>query len=87
MNLKQYMQAKKGNATKLAAALGIPLSFLSQMASGDRTVSPERASAMELASDGQITREELRPDDWKLIWPELVKRRRKTAAQPATSEA
>jgi DNA-binding transcriptional regulator YdaS (Cro superfamily) len=86
MNLKQYMQAEKGNATKLAAALGIPLSFLSQMASGNRTVSPERASAMELASEGQITREELRPDDWQLIWPELVKRRRKAISQPVASE-
>lgn len=27
--------------------------------------------AIELATDGRVTRKDLRPDDWALIWPEL----------------
>lgn len=28
--------------------------------------------AIERATDGAVTRRDLRPDDWWLIWPELV---------------
>lgn len=28
--------------------------------------------AIERATNGQVTRKDLRPDDWRLIWPELV---------------
>jgi len=72
MHLKSYIQSERGNATALAAVLGIPLSYLSQMASGDRAVTAERASAIELATGGVVTRQMLRPDDWQAIWPELA---------------
>lgn len=32
----------------------------------------ERCAAIERATSGQVTRRDLRPDDWHLIWPELV---------------
>ncbi len=32
----------------------------------------ERCPAIEKATDGQVSRRDLRPDDWWLIWPELV---------------
>ena len=42
-----------------------------QHAYGDRAPSPENCTGLELATDGAITRKELRPDDWWLLWPEL----------------
>jgi DNA-binding transcriptional regulator YdaS (Cro superfamily) len=72
MHLKAYILSERGKATTLAASLGIPLSYLSQMAGGLRAVTPERASAIELATDKEVTRQELRPDDWQAIWPELA---------------
>jgi DNA-binding transcriptional regulator YdaS (Cro superfamily) len=83
MNLKTYIQQDKGNGTKLAQDLGINPSFLSQMASGNRAITAERASAIERATSGQVTRQELRPEDWQAIWPELVKRRKPAATVAA----
>jgi len=37
-----------------------------------RPIPIERCPAIEKATDGQVSRRDLRPDDWWLIWPELV---------------
>lgn len=71
MDLKDYIQAAPGNGVALARALGIQPSFLSQMAGGSRTVTPKRAVQIEKATAGSVTRRDLRPDDWREIWPEL----------------
>ena len=72
MDLKTFIQSERGSGVALAGKLGIPASYLSQMAGGERVVTPERASAIERATDGAVTRRDLRPDDWHLIWPELA---------------
>lgn len=72
MNLKAYIQSGRGNATTLAEGLGIPVTYLSQMASGARAITAERASAIERLTSRQLMRWDLRPDDWHLIWPELL---------------
>lgn len=79
MNLKTYFTTKRGNATKLALDLGIPLSFLSQMASGERAITAERASALEKHTGGAVTRQETHPDTWQGIWPELVNQQKHRA--------
>ena len=71
MNLKAYISRGHGNAKGLAEKLRIHPSFLSQMISGDRAISPERCVLIEHATKGQVTRKDLRPDDWERIWPEL----------------
>jgi DNA-binding transcriptional regulator YdaS (Cro superfamily) len=42
-----------------------------QHAYGDRAPSPENCVGLELATGGAISRKDLRPDDWWLLWPEL----------------
>lgn len=81
MDLKSYIQAERGNGVKLAATLGIPLSYLSQMAGAGRAITAERAVAIERATGGIVGRRDLRPDDWADVWPELA------AAAPEPSEA
>ncbi|WP_072208287.1 transcriptional regulator [Pantoea ananatis] len=72
MDLKNYIDAlERGEAKKLATALGVSSSFLSQMASGRSTISPARCVEIEQATNKAVTRRELRPDDWERIWPEL----------------
>jgi DNA-binding transcriptional regulator YdaS (Cro superfamily) len=44
---------------------------LSQLASGAASISPERCVAIERATGRQVMRQDLRPDDWADIWPEL----------------
>jgi DNA-binding transcriptional regulator YdaS (Cro superfamily) len=40
--------------------------------SGTREFPPAQCVLIEQKSDGEITRQQLRPDDWHLIWPELI---------------
>jgi DNA-binding transcriptional regulator YdaS (Cro superfamily) len=72
MHLKAYIQSERGKATALADDLGIALSYLSQMASGERAVTPERAAAIRRATNGSVEVWDTRPLDWHLIWPMLV---------------
>jgi DNA-binding transcriptional regulator YdaS (Cro superfamily) len=73
MDLKTYLSSsERGTATKLAAALGVSTSYLSQMVSGTSPISIPRCVEIENATCKQVTRKDLRPDDWPLIWPELV---------------
>jgi DNA-binding transcriptional regulator YdaS (Cro superfamily) len=71
MNLKSFIQADRGRASRLAEKLGISRSYLSQLASGTSAISPERCVDIERETDGEVTRQDLRPDDWPRIWPEL----------------
>ncbi len=71
MELSKFIKEERGNATKLAFALQVSLSYLSQMASGTSPVSPERCLAIERVSNGKVARQELRPNDYWLIWPDL----------------
>lgn len=73
MNLKSYISSGYGKAKELASEIGIHPSFLSQMAGGDRAVSPEYAVAIEQATNGAVTRKDLRPNDFWKIWPDLSK--------------
>lgn len=46
------------------------------------TAPPKRCVLIEQATAGAVTRQQLRPDDWMHLWPELV-----TADHPAPTEA
>jgi DNA-binding transcriptional regulator YdaS (Cro superfamily) len=71
MNLKQYIQLNRGEGKRLAQVLAIDKSYLSQMVSNDRPISPERCVAIERETNRLVTRQELRPEDYWLIWPDL----------------
>lgn len=46
----------------------------------NRRPGPAHCLAIERATEGAVTRRDLRPDDFHLIWPDLT-------AQPTTTEA
>lgn len=71
MDLQAYISSERGNGSALASHLEIPLTYLSQMASGNRAISPERANAIEIFTAGKVARMDCRPDDYWLIWPDL----------------
>lgn len=71
MDLKTFIQNKRGRASEMAAALGISRSYLSQMASRSAPIPPKLAVAIETQSEQVVTRKDLFPDDWQQIWPEL----------------
>ena len=61
----------KGGLAKFAASVGVSNSVAYQWHRGIRPVPTARAVEIERATDGAVTRKELRPNDWHLIWPEL----------------
>lgn len=78
MSLKDHLASlDPDKEANLAVASGATVGHLRNVAYGVRTASPVLASAIERATDGAVTRRDLRPDDWHLIWPELAKPARK----------
>lgn len=73
MDLKAYIDGGRGNGVALSRALCIPASYLSQLAAGVRTISPERAVAIEHATKGAVECEALVHGGWVRIpdpdWP------------------
>lgn len=75
MQLANYFAETRGAQADLARALGVPQSLPSAWAAADqekrRPVPIQHCLAIERATNGAVTRRDLRPDDWHLIWPEL----------------
>ena len=69
--LKSYLSGVE-TGVALAAKLGVPPALVSQWRTGARPVPIDRCPAIERATNGAVTRRDLRPDDWHLIWPELA---------------
>lgn len=57
---------------KLAAKLRVTKAAASQWKTPGRKVPVRHCVAIEQMTNGLVTRQELRPDDWHLIWPELA---------------
>ena len=72
--MNQIARAAKivGSQATLAKMLGVSPGAVSQWISGHRPVPVERCVSIEVATNGIVTRRDLRPDDWHAIWPELV---------------
>jgi DNA-binding transcriptional regulator YdaS (Cro superfamily) len=53
------------------AKTGTTRAYLRLIAYGHKTASAEIAARTERATRGSVTRQEMRPEDWRHIWPEL----------------
>lgn len=72
MKFSDYIkQEPRGAIRRVANAIGAFEPDVSRWASGLRPVPVCRCAAIEQATDGAVTRKDLRPDDWQKIWPEL----------------
>lgn len=71
MHLRQWLQLVRGRTEELSRALDVSGSLVSQWARG-KPVAAERCAAIEAATNGAVRRWDLRPDDWREIWPELA---------------
>ena len=54
----------------VSSALGVSSAAISNWLS--RGVPVEHCATIERVTNGEITRQALRPDDWHVIWPELA---------------
>lgn len=72
MDLKTYIDSERGRAKALAKYLVVSPSYLSQMAAGKSPISPGLAVKIWRGSDFLVTRQDMFPDTWETIWPELA---------------
>lgn len=73
MQLSEYTSQQRGAKSALARALALPPQLIGQWANGLRPVPVIRCLPIEEATQGAVTRKDLRPTDWQDIWPELAK--------------
>lgn len=62
MDLSTYIATRRGAAADLARSLGVTSPYVFQWVSRVRVIPPERCPAVERATDGRVTVEELRGD-------------------------
>ena len=70
MDLHQYVEAH--SQTELAKLLNVSPSFVNQWRCGLRPIPLQKCVEIEQLTNKAVTRKELRPTDWHLIWPELI---------------
>lgn len=68
-----------GSQLALAVAIGAAPAQVSQWVNGIRPVPAHYCLAIERATQGAVTRQDLRPDDAHLIWPDIKAPKRKAA--------
>lgn len=71
--LANYLGKKRGLAAHLGRELTCHPVLLSQWAAG-RPIPIERCVPLERATQHELMRWDLRPNDWWEIWPELIDR-------------
>lgn len=69
MDLKSYYDdLPRGQRYRLAGVLGMPAAYFHQIATGYVKTPPGHALAIEIATNGEVTRKELLPDSWQKYW-------------------
>lgn len=75
MKLRAFLDSlERGGIAEFAGKVGVSPVYLSQLAAelDGRVPSPELCVVIERATDFTVTRQELRPSDFWLIWPDLA---------------
>lgn len=72
MELSEWCSLKRGRQAWLEKEICAPQPDVSCWVRGKRPVPVWRCLMIEQATDGQVTRKELRPKDWMRYWPELA---------------
>lgn len=75
MQLSEYLKkSKRGTLSQLANILDVPPSSVSDWASKKRPIPIEYTLSIEQFTNGEVTRQELQPEKWEKIWPELAEK-------------
>lgn len=91
MTLDEYLQLdgalSVGELRRRMADFGSPIKSDAQIRQwqhhyADRIPSPVNCVAIEHATEGKVTRKDLRPHDWASIWPELAAPQQGPSAVP-----
>lgn len=82
MDIKTYLSQERGRQAALAKAIGAYAPDVSRWADGTRPIPVAYGAPIEAATNGAVTRQEMFPNEWQTIWPELAKSRRRSQVTP-----
>lgn len=87
MNLHEYLSQERGRQAALAKAIGAHAPDISRWADGSRAIPFHFGAPIEVATGGAVSRQEMFPDDWARLWPELAQQaaRRKDDLPPSSA--
>lgn len=72
MKLSDYLnQLERGGKSAFARKIGAHASDLSDWMKGARPIPVRFCPAIERESGGRVGRQDCRPNDWQVYWPEL----------------
>lgn len=77
MKLKEYLTNIE-SASSLSARLKVPNVSVSNWANGKRPIPIRWMPIIEKETNGQVSRKDLCPDNWKTLWPELAQSQNKS---------
>lgn len=72
MELSEYCANERGRQRVIAEKIGVSSAYMNQMVTGHRPIPVEYCARIEQATEGMVSRQEMRPSDWHEIWPELL---------------
>lgn len=75
MDIKTYLSKKNISQAAFAEMAGVTQGMVWQWLHGFRPVSPTFCVAIEKFTKNDVSRRDLRPNDWQEIWPELVEKK------------
>jgi DNA-binding transcriptional regulator YdaS (Cro superfamily) len=87
MELAYYLSQERGRQAALAKAIGAHAPDVSRWADGKRSIPFDYGAPIELATSGLVTRQEMFPNDWERLWPELATPQSTTTAAQAEPAA
>jgi len=88
MNLAEYIRRHpRGRRSELSRETKITRAYMSQLVAGIKTASPVQSARIERATNGLVSRQDLRPHDWQEIWPELAEKKPQKAKAQRTRKA
>lgn len=70
MKLKEYLTTVE-TAASLSQRLSVPNVSISNWANGKRPIPIRWIPVIEDKTNGLVSRKDLRPNDWHVLWPEL----------------
>lgn len=86
MHFKNYFfKIHPKDRPAFAEKVGTSVGHLTNFSYGYTNLAPKVCVAIERESKGEVTRQEMCPDDWHLNWPELVSKQPRKARTTTAS--
>ena len=70
--LKTWTSSQRGRLAALAKHLGVSAPNVVAWTIGTKPIPMTHAAAIEQFTNGAVTRQDMFPDTWQRIWPELA---------------